>query len=236
MGDNRAMEVGASPEADLAALGVATVVAEAVLVREGMSAFAGSELAWALVLVAWLGGVAVGSRAGSGRRPSRLGGWWPALVMLLAGGGVLLLRAIPALAGVTAGETAPAWRVFWIWPAAVLPAAVAGGFAFPAAAAGLDGRVTARAYAAEAAGAVAGGLAFTFLLAPLGSVIAVLWTAAGLSAFRLHRRRVVAAVLLAAAGLSAWPAASGVEALTWRCRAIRAGSASGGKPGGSVSS
>ncbi len=197
-------------------LGTATMVAEAVLVREGMSAFAGSELAWALVLSAWLAGVGAGAWLAAGRRGTGWDRWLALVVVFLAAAGVLLLRAIPALAGITAGETAPGWHAFWVWPVAVLPAALAGGVAFSLLAGRLRGRVPARAYAAEAAGALLGGLVFTFLLAGAGTAVALVSTAGLLGAFRLrHRPAAAVAVIVLAAG-ACLPARTGLERLSWR--------------------
>ncbi len=197
-------------------LGAVTAVAEAVLLREGMTAFAGSELAWSLVLTAWLAGVAAGARLGGRVRAE---GWrhlLPSLVVALAAGGVVLLRALPVLAGTSPGETAPVWGSLWVWPAAVLPPAFAGGFAFPVLAAGLGQRAPARAYALEAAGACGGGLLFTFALAPHGTAATLLLTLGGAAAASLRRRRWLALLPLVAAAAAAAPAARGLEALTWR--------------------
>ncbi len=210
------MTTAREPLIALFGLGAATVVAQSVLVREGMSAFAGSELAWALVFSAWLAGVALGSRVAAVRPVAHWAEALPIAVLLLAGGGVIVLRAIPMLAGATAGETAPAWRAFWAWPVAVIPAALVGGMAFPWLAAGLERSIPARAYAAEAAGALAGGLAFTFLLAGHGSAVALLWTAGVVAASSLRGRPGLAvAVFLGALALGG-PAGRGLEALSWR--------------------
>ncbi len=199
----------------LVELGAVTAVSEAVLLREGMTAFAGSELAWSLVLTAWLLGVSAGSRLGSGERTRGLGAWLSPSVVVLAALGVVLLRALPALAGASAGETAPGWSALWVWPLAVLPPALAGGLAFPLLARAPGPAAPGRAYALEAAGACAGGLAFSFVLAPWGSAPALCVTA-GLAASLRMRRRPLPAVAAALAGVAlSWPVAAGLEELGW---------------------
>ncbi len=197
-------------------LGVVTTIVEAVLLREGMTAFAGSELAWSLVLTTWLLGVALGARRGTATGADRLAELLGPTIVVLGGAGVVLLRALPAIAGGTAGETAPAWHALWVWPAAVLPAALAGGLAFPVLARRLEGFSPGRAYALEAAGACAGGLAFTLLLAPLGTVVTLTATAGLVGGGRLLRRPVVAVAVAAGLFAGGLPLASQLERLGWR--------------------
>lgn len=200
---------------DLLSLGFAAAVGQAVLLREAMAALGGSELAWGLVLAAWLGGMALGARAGGRGEAGGAGG--PVLVLALSLVGVILLRASPALAGRAPGEVLSLLHALWIWLAAVLPAAGVGGWAFArlsstsAAALGAGA-----AYAWESLGGVAGGVAFTFLLAPLGSAATVLAAAAvvGLAALAGRGRlwvglAWVAVLLLAAASAERWLAAAG---------------------------
>lgn len=200
---------------DLAALGFAAAVGQAVLLREAMAALGGSELAWGLVLGAWLGGMALGARAGAAGRAA--GAVGPALVLALALAGTVVLRAAPALAGRAPGEVLSLAHTLWIWLAAVLPAAGVGGWSFARLASGVGAALGAgAAYAWESLGGVAGGLLFTFLLAPLGSAATVLAAAgvAGLAALA-GRGRVwmalgwTAALLLAANPAERWLANEG---------------------------
>lgn len=200
---------------DLLSLGFAAAVGQAVLLREAMAALGGSELAWGLVLAAWLGGMALGARAGGRGEAGGAGG--PVLVLALALAGVILLRASPALAGRAPGEVLSLLHALWIWVAAVLPAAGVGGWAFARLATGGGAALGAgAAYAWESLGGVAGGLLFTFLLAPLGSAATVLAAAgvAGLAAL-VGRGRAwmasgwVAALLLAANPTEQWLANEG---------------------------
>ncbi len=205
--------------AALLGLGFATAVAQAVLVREAMAALGGSELAWGAVLALWLGGMGLGSWAGA--RPARRGAvaGGPVLVLLLAGAGVVLLRAAPALTGAGVGEAGTAWRGVWVWAVAIAAPAAAGGWYFPAAAGALAPRGRAgAAYALEAAGATVGGLAFTFALAPFGSAAAVCAAAGACgSAWLLARGARWAALLPLAAGvLLAHPADRALARAGWR--------------------
>jgi predicted membrane-bound spermidine synthase len=174
----------------LLALGFATAVAQAVLLREGMAALGGSELAWGAVLALWLWGMGAGAWVGTRHGGRALAALAPALVSVLTAAGVVLMRAAPALTGMVTGEAPTTWRGLWLWVAAVVVPAAVGGWSFPVAAAALRGPAgAASAYALESGGAALGGLCFTFLLAQQGSVTA-LCVAAGVS-------------------LAAWLAASG---------------------------
>jgi predicted membrane-bound spermidine synthase len=185
----------------LVALGFATAVAQAVLLREGMAALGGSELAWGAVLALWLGGMGIGAWAGTRHGSSSFAALGPALVPLCTAAGVVLVRAAPALTGAVTGEAATTWRGLWVWAAAVVVPAVVGGWSFPAAAATLAVRSgAALAYALESGGAMAGGLIFTFLLAAQGSVAAICVSAG-----------VCLAVWLVSRGL-VWPALAAVLA------------------------
>ncbi len=203
----------------LAVLGFTTAVAQAALLRESMAAVGGSELAWGAVLALWLAGLGAGAWVGAGGRFRVSPAAAPVAAAALALAGVTLLRLAPWLAGRIPGETPLAGPVLWLAALAVLPPAVAAGLGFPAMAAGLAGpRLAGNAYALEAAGALAGGVAFTFLLAPLGSVAAaVVGLAAALAAWlALAGRARLAVVALLAVAAAARPLSLGVQELSWR--------------------
>ena len=161
------------PRVALIALGVATGVAQALLLREAMAALGGSELAWGAVMSLWLAGMAVGSRLGVRMGSAAVGRVLPLVTLALAASGVVLLRAAPALAGAAPGETITTTSATWIWAAAVLPIALVGGLAFPILAGTLGPASGGRAYGLEAAGALLGGLALSLALAPLGTAAAL---------------------------------------------------------------
>lgn len=195
------------------ALGWACGVAQAVLLREGMSLAGGSEVAWGVVLAIWLAGMAVGAWVGVRLGSPAAGGWGAPAMLLVAAGAVVLLRSAPRLAGAAPGEVLVTWRAALVWLAAVLPVATVGGWSFPTLTAALGGRGAAgRAWAWEALGACTGGVVFTFALASLGSPAAL---AGGLAV----------AVLLAPPAASPVVAAVGVVgaaalALPWTDRAL----------------
>lgn len=188
-----------------------------MLLREAMGALGGSELAWGMVLGVWLGGMGLGASLGARRPVPPL--LLPVLVALLGAVGVVLLRATPALLGRTPGEVGSTIRALWVWVVAVTPAAVAGGWAFAMMAGRLHSPGAAgRAYGLESAGAVLGGLALTFLLAPIGSVAALGVTAGLVGCAQLATGRrwwIALAALVLGVGL-AGPAELALARAGWR--------------------
>ncbi|NWG00532.1 MAG: hypothetical protein HXY19_06275, partial [Thermoanaerobaculaceae bacterium] len=185
----------------LVGLGFAAGTGQAVLVREAMAAAGGSELSWGVVLFLWLAGMALGARVGARRGEPRLALWAPVLVVALAGAGVVWLRSTPRLVGAAAGESVVMWNALWVWAVALLPGAAVGGWCFPVLVEGLgDRRAAGTAYALEGLGATLGGLAFTWLLAPLGSACTVVFSVGALGALGLWRRGWPAAALAAVVG------------------------------------
>ena len=207
-----------SARPSLVALGFATAVSQAVLLREAMAAVAGSELAWGAVLAVWLAGMAAGARIGASHGGARLGAAAPSLVLVAALGGAVLLRAAPVLAGVSPGEPLLAPAAAWLWIAAVLPAATAGGLGFPLlAGAGYGNGSAGSAYALEGTGALAGGLVFSFALAPLGAAASLLLALAVTAAAAGWRRGPAAALALAVLpAVLAFPARTWLESAGWR--------------------
>ncbi len=218
--DNQKVQCGAKVHGRwvLAALGWASGVAQAVLLRESMALAGGSELSWGVVLAVWLVGMSAGARLGVRVGRPALGAWGPPLVLLASLGGVVLLRAAPLLAGATPGEVLAAGRAAWLWAAAVLPVAVVGGWCFPLLAAVLGGAGAAgRAWALEAAGALLGGVAFTFALARVGSLTALAVALAVVVLVAPGRRApwATAAGLALATGLALPWADAGLARLAW---------------------
>lgn len=188
-----------------------------MLLREAMAAVGGSELAWGAVLAVWLAGMGLGARAGVRWGGDALARISPAAVLVFAGGGVVLLRATPAALGAASGEVVTTGQALAVWVAATLPVGLLGGLAFPPLAAGLGDPGAGDAYAREAAGALAGGVVFSLLLAPLGSA-AALWAAlAGVTLVSLWSgHRVLALLLAAASGVAAGPSSTALAHATWR--------------------
>lgn len=197
-------------------VGAATVVAQALLVREAMAAMGGSEVAWGVVMFLWLIGMAAGAQVGVRFGSSRLALWLPTLVLVLAGIGVVALRAAPAAAGAAPGETVTTASAIWLWILAVVPAAGAGGLAFPVLAQTLGTSGGGRAYALEAAGALAGGTLLTLGLVHVGAATALcagLGVVAAAAAWQ-QRSLIPTAVAVAAFALSI-PAAGALARAGW---------------------
>ena len=134
----------ADPRTSLFLLGVATVVAQALLLREAMAAMGGSEMAWGTVMALWLFGMGLGSRVGAAIGSERLARILPMAVLAIAGLGIVLFRAAPALVGAASGETLTTASAIWLWIVAVMPTAFAGGIAFPILAGTLERRAVAK--------------------------------------------------------------------------------------------
>jgi spermidine synthase len=206
-----------SPATTTVLLGVSTVIAQSVLLREAMAAMGGSEMAWGAVMALWLVGVGAGARIGVRIGTPAVAAWLPAAAVTLAAAGVLLFRAAPALLDTDPGETLTTSHAIWLWAMAVIPCAATAGLAFPILAGELGERGPGRAYALEAAGALAGGLAFSFILATLGAAPTLLLALGALSAPLLGRRHIALAIVgLVVAALASVPAERELAAAGWR--------------------
>ncbi len=195
------------PRIALLVLGVATGISQALLLREAMAAMGGSELAWGTVMALWLLGMAFGSRLGARFGGPTAGSVLPLATVFLAGFGVIVFRAAPFLVGAAPGETITAWHSAWLWIPAVVPAAVAGGLAFPILVDRPGSGGAGSAYGFEATGALVGGLSLSLVLAPLGTAAALCLTAAlvaaSTTAFRWRPLRWATTIALIAASFFA---------------------------------
>jgi len=187
------------PRIALIVLGIVTGIGQALLLREAMAAIGGSELAWGTVMSLWLVGMAIGSRLGVRLGGSPLGRTLVPITLLLTGIGVALFRAAPALTNAASGETVTTLRAAWLWAAAVVPPALAGGLAFPILAGRLGQGGAGRGYGLEAGGALLGGLALSLVLAPLGTAAALCLTAAAAVLLGPWPRARTISIVLAAA-------------------------------------
>lgn len=224
-----------------AGLGLASGLAQVVLLRELLTLGGGNELTLALGLAAWLGLGGLGSLlAGRLARRRPLASPLPALLLAGLGGlaGLLLARLAPGLLGLAPGQV-PGWGqglaccLLALGPAGL---AVGGGFALllgldPEAAGEAESpRRLARLYGLEALGAAAAGALFAVVLAPrlspLGTLLAGALAASligGLSARGLARWLGLACGLLLALGLArstAWDHA--LRQLAWPSRQVLA--------------
>ena len=209
------------------ALGIQAIVTQSLLLREALVLMFGSELAWGVVLFAWLAGVAVGGAIG-GRLESKLKQPELGLVTVLVTLSVAacielwLFRSVRSWLGIGPGEylTLPATAL--VAMAFITPASALVGMAFPFACRIAEQRQQAgigplgRVYALESAGSLVGGAAFSFWaveylspieIAMLCAVISIL-ASAGLLAVSAHRRHSAAFLAtLAVATLLLIPAA-----------------------------
>jgi spermidine synthase len=198
-------------------LGVATVIAQSILIREAMAAMGGSEVALGLVMALWLSGMSLGSRLGVRIGSPGLAGLLPILTLAAAAAGTVLFRAAPELTGATAGESLTTWFAVWLWAAAILPAAISGGVAFPILAGSLGRAGAGRAYAIEAIGALAGGLALTYGLVRFGSAASLLVAVGAIGFVQLWpSQRILAALLIAVCVATTTPTAHRLADATWR--------------------
>jgi len=198
----------ADPRTTLFLLGVATVVAQALLLREAMAAMGGSEMAWGTVMALWLFGMGLGSRVGATTGSERLARILPAVVLATSGLGIVLFRAAPALIGATSGETLTTASAVWLWIVAVTPTAMAGGLAFPILAGALGSSGGGKAYAIEATGMLAGGTLMSVILMGFGTTVAVCLTLAVVTAAAVWRQNRVIAFIVMVAGILLAPIAA----------------------------
>lgn len=198
----------AHPRTTVFLLGVATVIAQALLLREAMAAMGGSELAWGTLMALWLLGMGVGSRIGATAGSERLAQILPTAVVAIAGSGIILLRAAPALIGAASGETLTTASAAWLWIAAVAPTAIAGGLAFPILAGSLGSSGAGRAYAIEAVGALAGGTLLSVVLMGFGTAVAACLTLAVVVAVTVWQRSRVLAITIVIVGVMLAPVAA----------------------------
>lgn len=192
----------------LAAIGLGSLLGQVALLRELQVASYGNELVLLLGLGAWLAASALGAAAGR-RMHLPAGGRVVAGLLLLATlvpAALLLARGLrPLLGGVRGGFLPLGLQLVGI--AVVLgPPAVAAGLLFRWAAkrAAAHGRTLAAAYAIESAGALAGGLLATGMIAAgARNTAAALLASVACCASALHaswpRRRAVSAVAASAA-------------------------------------
>jgi spermidine synthase len=182
-----------------------------------MAAMGGSEMAWGTVMALWLVGMSVGARVGVRVGTPTMSHLIPSLVILLAGAGIVLFRAAPLLVGAAAGESVTTASAVWLWTTAVLPAALAGGFAFPILAAQMGSPGAGRAFALEAAGALAGGVILSLMLVGLGSAAAISLSLGCVAAITVWRHsRLLACVLILAGAFGALPSGDFLARAGWR--------------------
>jgi len=155
--------------------GFYAIASQSYLVREFLVVFSGNEMSLAVLFAGWLGGVAAGARLARARALATFEPVYVAAV-LLAWWVVAFLPAVTAvrlsrlLFAEEPGSLVPLSKIVLASAAFAAPFAAFSGLVFVTAA-GLaerfarGARAVGTVYVAEAAGAVTGGLAFTFLMA-----------------------------------------------------------------------
>ncbi len=165
------------------AWGAQAIVGQALLLREATVLMSGSELAWGVVLFAWLLGVAVGALVGgriaeSAVVCSRAGAGLVAVLLTLSAAicvELYLFRGARAWLGVGPGELLPLPATILAAMLLISPASTLVGMAFPLAcrigpSEARSGRLSTaetslgfnQVYALESAGSLMGGAAFSF--------------------------------------------------------------------------
>ncbi|MFC2076349.1 hypothetical protein ACFLT7_04630 [candidate division KSB1 bacterium] len=155
-------------------LGFASTIVQAIMIREALAVFFGSELIIGSLFGAWFLWVAVGARLGSGfaGRTHRPALWF---LRAAAAGLALLplqlagLRLSRLILGVPVGGYAPFASALFTVLVCLAPFGLMIGFTFPlgcrlATVMGRERESIGRVYVIEAVGAVIGGLIFTFFL------------------------------------------------------------------------
>jgi spermidine synthase len=242
---------GASPAlsgallAAFAAVGGAALVVQVLLTRELLTAWRGDEMSIGVALSVWLLTGGAGSlafaRLSRRARPGPTALSWGLIGLAAAAPlSLVLARLARALAGLTAGELAGFPALLGASVLSLAPYTVLSGALFPMGAAVLESRCgrrdnpAGRVYILEAAGALASGLAMSFLLLPRLAPLRIAFLAtAALSAAALavvvaNRRRVrpgpgalaTALALLLLAGVMTGPGTEDIDAalvgLSWR--------------------
>jgi spermidine synthase len=178
-------------------LGATAAVLQVTALRELVTLFAGSELDLGITLALWLAAVGAGSAAGGRLRSPAALGVTVLLSGLLAQPLLGLAPAVRPLLGLAPGEDLSPAGTIMTTAAVLAPFCLPLGAQFPLVVRALGGRAG-QAYLLEAAGACAGGLVFTFLVAGRVGAPVVLAAAAAvhvLLAAALLRRPAVLGVL-----------------------------------------
>lgn len=182
-------------------LGLLSIAAQVVILRELVAALFGVELLYVIGLAAWLVGTGAGAFAGR---------WFPArrwplatgfvVLAALLGGTIVLVRFVALALGAVPGAYLAFSVQLFIIAAATIPVAAVSGALFQVGARVVAqlGTPLGRAYAIESAGGGAGGVAVTLLLASGMSTMALAVATSALSCLAatcMLRRRGVAVLV-----------------------------------------
>ena len=227
-------------------LGAFSMVMQTILLREFFVVAAGNEISFGIAMAGWLLGVGAGSLAGaffSGRHRFTASAFSLAALAMCLSAPLLLaaVRCLHRLGAMPQGMLLPLGKTFYLIPLLMLPFSAWSGFAFPLAAklgtrpADKAAGTLAGAYAWEALGAMAGGLAYTFWLVEFFDPVTIivlfalpLLLGAGIVSWRAEAKPTLTAALLAALLLLAALSSGGTRRLeSWlvaqRWRGISSG-------------
>lgn len=148
----------------IVALGANAMLLQVTALREFLAVFSGNELDLGITLSLWLLAVGIGSAAATNMRNPRALGTAVLLTGLVAQPLLSLIPFLRPLLGLEAGETIPLGATIISTALLITPACVLIGAQFPLAVRTFAGNAP-RVFLLEALGALAGGAAFTFLIA-----------------------------------------------------------------------
>jgi len=157
----------------LIALGANAMILQITALREFMVVFSGNELDLGITLSLWLLMTGIGSAAARNVRNPRALGYTVLLTGLFAQPLLSLIPFLRPLFALETGETIPLADTIISTALLLTPACVPVGMQFPLAVRTLGGNAP-RTFLLEAVGALAGGAAFTFLIAGHAGAAAVL--------------------------------------------------------------
>jgi spermidine synthase len=195
-------------------MGAFAMVAQMTLMRELLAVFSGNELTLGATFGVWF--VLVGVGALCGQWPARRYGGvrmrmamavWIAAAACLLPGQLWFVALARGVVGVPVSLDMPLGGMLGIAAVALWPTTLAIGAAFPCACRVATDRgphAVSRVYAGDAAGGLAGGLAFAFLIAPRVGGLAAAFVGSGLglaAAAAVTRRGRIGLALVAAAVL-----------------------------------
>ena len=228
--------------AAFATVGFTTLAAQALLLRELLVVWEGSEISLGIALALWLAGTGAGSAIGSvlarGRDPAHAFAWCLVALGALTPPAVAIARLARVLLGVPNGQAAGVGTLLAAAAVAILPLTLSAGLTFTlgvgaARARGAGaGRALSRVYVLEAVGAASASLLLSFVLFPFTEpmstacvvcAVSALGGAAALAAVP-RARPLAAAAALAVAVLASSVGLSGAGAdleqrlasLAWR--------------------
>ena len=179
-------------------MGASSVILQILCLRQVLSIFSGNELVIGITFAVWLMLVALGSYAGSRIKSKNVFGWTFLAVSLVSQATIVFIKAVRPITGFALGEVIPLTVTIGWTVLAMAALCIAIGIQFPLAVSYLRERAP-EVYSFEAAGAFAGGLLFTFLLAGRVDMYAVAMVIAVVNiliSFYLLRKKAVFLLLI----------------------------------------